>query len=220
MTFGGWQKFSLIDYPGKVAAVVFTIGCNFRCPFCHNPELITGGCPEIPETEVLSHLKNRKGKLDGLVITGGEPLIHRELPDFLRRVRELGFQVKLDTNGTFPDRLSSVINAALVDFIAMDIKAPKEKYPDLAGTDVDFQTIRDSIRIIEESGLPHLFRTTVPRPLLDLEDLTPIRALLRPESRYTPQPFIRTAILDPNLPEHPQYSAAELEKSVPQPCTE
>lgn len=212
MVFGGWQKFSLIDYPGKVAAVAFTIGCNFRCPFCHNPELVTGGCPEIPATEILTHLRNRQGKLDGLVITGGEPLIHRELPVFLRKVRELGFKVKLDTNGTFPDRLQYLVNAALVDFIAMDIKAPEDKYRDLAGTDVDFQSIKDSIRIIESSGLPHQFRTTVPRPLLNLEDLLPIRELLDSESKFKPQPFIRTAILDPEMPEAPQYSQAELKK--------
>lgn len=211
MTFAGWQRLSLIDYPGKVAAVVFTAGCNLRCPFCHNPELVTGTPAEaFTEDEVLVHLHARRGKLDGLVVTGGEPLLHAGLPAFLNRVKEAGFLVKLDTNGTLPGALAPVLDERLVDFVAMDIKAPPSKYAQLAGTAVDPAAIRESIRLIRAAGIDHIFRTTAVRPLLEAEDLREIAAWIVDPAHYRLQPFVRGTILDPDLPESPQWSEAEL----------
>jgi pyruvate formate lyase activating enzyme len=211
MTFAGWQRTSLIDFPGKVAAVVFTGGCNLRCPFCHNPELVSGCGPDGVSAEtVLAHLAARLGKLDALVVGGGEPLLQAGLPAFLGRVKALGYPVKLDTNGTFPEALDGLLRAGLVDHIAMDIKAPPEKYSLLAGVGVDPATILRSIRLIEASGVAHQFRTTVVRPLLDAHDLETIAGLLADPRQYRLQAFVRGRILDPSLPESPQFSEAEL----------
>lgn len=219
MTFTGWQRLSLIDYPGKVAAVVFTAGCNLRCPFCHNPELVTGAPAEsFTGDEVLAHLHARRGRLDGLVVTGGEPLLHAGLPAFLRRVREAGFLVKLDTNGTLPGPLAAVLDERLADFVAMDIKAPPDKYARLAGTAVDPAAIRESIRLIRNAGIDHLFRTTAVRPLLTADDLREIAAWLEDPGHYRLQPFVRTVVLDPELPGCPQWSEAELAEILSHPA--
>jgi pyruvate formate lyase activating enzyme len=163
MRIGGLLKFSLIDYPGKVAAVVFTAGCNYRCPFCHNPELVL---PELFNTpistdDILAFLEKRIGQLQGVVVTGGEPTIHDDLPDFLFRIKSLGYCVKLDTNGSRPDVLSVVIDRKLVDFIAMDIKSSPESYCKATGVAVDISIVKASIDLIRESGLRRSFlRTT------------------------------------------------------------
>ncbi|OQX50761.1 MAG: anaerobic ribonucleoside-triphosphate reductase activating protein [Candidatus Cloacimonas sp. 4484_209] len=130
MKIGGFQKVSLIDYPGKICAIVFTRGCNFRCPYCHNPELVLpeNYSPLIPEEEIFSFLEKRRGKLDAVEITGGEPTLQEDLTEFIRKIKEMGFLVKLDTNGSFPSVLEKVIYSGLVDYIAMDVKAPLEKY--------------------------------------------------------------------------------------------
>ena len=140
MIIGGLQKTSLLDFPEKIAAIVFTMGCNFRCGYCHNPELING---EAKIEEVFEFLKTRQGKLDGVVITGGEPCLQKDLPEFIKQVKELGFAVKLDTNGSFPEMLEKVLPD--LDYVAMDIKAPLEKYSQIVNVDVDTSKILKSI---------------------------------------------------------------------------
>ncbi len=193
---------SLVDYPGKTAAVVFTQGCNFRCLYCHNKELVIPSCfrPAISQEEVLSFLIKRQGFLGGLVITGGEPTLQKDLLDFLRKVRRLSFAIKLDTNGSRPDVLKTVIEEKLVDFIAMDVKAPLEIYNKLAGVAVDTALIKESIVIIKNSGLDHQFRTTLVRPLLCFEDMPKLSMLVSGAKHYVLQNF-RTCenLLEPAL---------------------
>ena len=149
MLIGGFQKTSMIDYPEKIAAIVFTQGCNFRCPYCHNPELVTGIDKIADEQAVLDFLETRKGKLDGVVVTGGEPCLQKTLPDFLKKLKDKGFAVKLDTNGSKFEMLKDVIDQKLVDYVAMDIKAPLIKYELVAHTkELDINSICKSINLI------------------------------------------------------------------------
>lgn len=191
MFIGGLQRSSLVDYPGHVSAVIFTQGCNFRCPYCHNPQLVdpVRFTQSFDEGEVFRFLQSRIGRLEAVVVSGGEPLVHDDLPVLLARMRALGYLVKLDTNGSFPDKLSAVVSAGLVDFIAMDIKAPLGRYGELAGVPVDIGAIRESIRIIRNSGVDYLFRTTMAEPLLDENDICEIRTFLGPRAHYRVQPL-------------------------------
>lgn len=195
MIIGGLQRSSLVDYPGHVSAVIFTQGCNFRCPYCHNSQLVDPARfePPLDENDVFRFLQSRIGRLDAVVVTGGEPLIHSDLPILLARIRALGYLVKLDTNGSFPDQLSAVVSAGLVDFIAMDIKAPFERYDELAGVSVDIWAIRKSIAIIKEVGVGYLFRTTLAKPLLSENDIHQIREFLGPGAHYRVQSLNPTA---------------------------
>lgn len=162
MQISSLQKLTLIDYPGKIACSIFLFGCNLRCGFCHNPGLVI---PEkenkpISKEEILDFLKKRKQYLDGVCITGGEPLINKELPQFIEQIKKLGYSVKIDTNGTNPEMLNELINKKLVDYIAMDIKSDKENYFYLTNTEVNFKKIEESIKSIIYSGLDYEFRTT------------------------------------------------------------
>mgnify|MGYP001195899557 CR=1 FL=1 len=164
MLIGGLEKFSLIDYPhGVPSAVVFTIGCNFRCPFCHNAELVSGKGYSASSTlsfdDVVSFLEKRKGLLQAVVFSGGEPLLQSDLIDYIRMVKDLGYKVKLDTNGTMPDRLMSVID--LADYVAMDIKASPQHYSEACGVNVDLRKIKESVNIIKTRAKDYEFRTTV-----------------------------------------------------------
>jgi len=192
MIIGGLRKFSLIDYPGKVAAVIFTQGCNFRCGYCHNPGLVDPrrfGTP-LSEEEVFQFLRRRQGQLQGVVVSGGEPTIHRDLEEWLRRIRDLGYAVKLDTNGGRPDVVRRLLNERLLDYIAMDVKAPLGKYALLTeGRDYSSQ-IQESIHLIQTSGIDYQFRTTVVPQLLDREDLRHIRELVNDDPHYCLQPFV------------------------------
>ena len=220
MKIGGFLKFSLIDYPGKIAAVVFTQGCNFHCPYCHNPELVL---PEhfrepIPEEKVLTFLKERASQIEGVVITGGEPTIQKDLIPFLKKVKELGYPVKLDTNGSHPDVLKDVLQLGLVDYIAMDIKAPLEKYGQLTDLKEYAQRVRESIRTILNSAVDHEFRTTLAAPVVLAEDLPKIVPLIHGAKKYRLQRFIlRDNILNKelfeNLPENvSEKEIADLQK--------
>jgi len=152
MKIGGLQKVSTIDYPGEISCVIFLWGCNFRCGFCHNPELVVRGCEgEFSSEEVLDFLSRRVGKLDAVVISGGEPLISLDF-DFVRRVKAMGFKVKVDTNGTSPDVLRDLIEEGLVDYVAMDVKGCREDYSRVCGVEVDVEKIEESIRIVEDFG--------------------------------------------------------------------
>lgn len=194
MLFAGLQKLTLLDYPGHTACTVFTQGCDFRCPFCHNASLLeTGVSPEYPvdESEILAFLKKRRGTLDGVAITGGEPLLHPELRDFILRVRELGFQVKLDTNGNHPAYLRGLVNEGLLDMVAMDIKNCPEHYARTIGVPgFDLGPIRESIGLLQEGRVPFEFRTTVVRELHSPEDMRGIGDWLRGDWPYFLQTYV------------------------------
>ena len=202
MRFGGFQPFTLSDFPGRTAAIAFTQGCNFRCPFCHNAALLPMLTPEerlIPERIILEHLQRRRGRLEGLVVTGGEPTLQQGLPAFLRKVRALGFAVKLDTNGSRPDMLRTLLEEQLVDFVAMDVKAPAHKYALLSGMPRSAETIYESVALIAASGVEHHFRTTHVPDLLGVADLQAITAQLPAGSPHLIQQFRRDYALDPSL---------------------
>lgn len=197
MLIGGLQPLSLIDYPGMVACVLFTQGCNFRCSFCHNPELVDPklfGSP-IPIKEILSFLKKRKGFLDGVVICGGEPLLQDGLLGFIERVKGMGYMVKLDTNGSLPERLLPLLPS--IDYIAMDIKAPLPRYRDITITRVDEEKIRRSIHIIKGSKKGYEFRTTLPKSRLSKDDIIEIGREIKGAELYVLQRFSprRTSLL-------------------------
>jgi pyruvate formate lyase activating enzyme len=212
MKIGGFQPFTLSDFPGRVAAIVFTQGCNFRCPFCHNGALIPFQAPEnalISQDYVLAYLEERRGRLDGVVVTGGEPTLQPDLEDFLRRVKALGLQVKLDTNGSRPETVAALLDEGLLDYVAMDVKAPLEYYPRLTGSRVPARAMEDTIALLTHSGVEHEFRTTYVEPLLTEADLRAIRALLPPRALHRIQKFNPEHALDPAL-----RTAAALEKTA------
>jgi pyruvate formate lyase activating enzyme len=199
---GGLNTFSLSDFPGKVAAVIFTQGCNFGCPYCHNGSLIPQHVPSeslIPEEHFFEFLECRSNRLDAIVISGGEPTIHRDLPGFLRRIKNMGFAVKLDTNGSEPEVLKKILENNLVDYIAMDIKAPLDNYKKLTGKASPSEGIPESIDIISKSGIEHEFRTTVVEALLTPEDMKAIRKLVPAGSTYRLQKFCPEHAFDPSL---------------------
>lgn len=196
---GGLQKVSMIDYPGKLSTVLFLKGCNFHCPYCHNPSL-TRNIPvtTIDEEDVRSYLETRRDLLDGVVISGGEPTLQPGLPDLCRAFKALGFDVKLDTNGSFPDVLKALIQDRLIDYIAMDVKTDPDDYaPTLCGPDLS-AAIKASIALILHSGLPHEFRTTCFRPLINARTMGRIAALIKGAKAYAIQKFCAKETLDPN----------------------
>ena len=193
MYIGGLQKLAMVDYPGKLAATVFTGGCNLRCPFCHNALLVTRlqETPALEEKAVLDFLASRRGLLDGVVLSGGEPLLQPGAADFLAKVRELGFAVKLDTNGCFPKILANILDRGLVDYVAMDIKNSPEKYPETVGIPgFDTAPVEESVRLLAGSGVDHEFRTTLVREFHTAEDLTAIGRWLPRNARYFLQAFV------------------------------
>ena len=195
----GLRKTTLVDYPGVVAATVFTAGCNLRCPFCHNPELVTGPPPDdfLPVSQILSFLERRRSVIGGVCITGGEPLLHPWLPDFASRARSLGLKVKLDTNGMLPER----IQAVGAHFIAMDIKTAPSRYSLVGGDRVEGSdptaNLRRSISIIREIAPEYEYRTTVTPRIVSEEDVIAIVALLKPGERFTLAAFRPGNTLDP-----------------------
>ena len=204
MLFAGLQKLTLLDYPGHTACTVFTQGCDLRCPFCHNSSLLDAcAAPENPvlEDEIFSLLAKRRGTLDGICITGGEPLLHAELFDFIRRVRELGFDVKLDTNGTHPAALRQLINEKLLSMVAMDIKNSPERYARTVGLPhFDLGPVRESTALLRENKVPYEFRTTVTDELHRTEDIAAISEWLQGPSAYYIQCYKDSGhILHPGL---------------------
>lgn len=207
---GGLQKSSLIDYPGKISAVIFTQGCNFRCPYCHNPELVSiTGASALALAPVIEFLKSRKGKLDGVVISGGEPTLHKDLPMFIEQIKELGFCVKLDTNGTNPEMLEELINEHLIDYVAMDIKAPIEKYSEVVCSEVNTENILKSIDILIKSNIEYEFRTTVINSQLSIEDFEKIGKIIKYSEKYYLQRFVPTKTLNKKFLQEKTYSDEE-----------
>lgn len=200
MIFGGFTPFTAIDYPGHTACMVYTIGCNFRCPYCHNPELVDETVEvTYPEEDIIAFLERRRGLLDGVVITGGEPTMHGDdLLRFMRRVKEMGFLVKLDTNGTNPDFVARAIEEHLVDYIAMDVKAPLSHYSRVVGRPVDTVAIEQSISLVRRAP-EYEFRTTVVKALLTPEDVEEIAKMVRGARHYYLQKFVSSKILNPQF---------------------
>lgn len=192
MRICGLQKLTLLDYPGKIAATVFLGGCNFRCPFCHNASLVLspGDAPEITREELLTFLETRRGLLDGVCVTGGEPLMSDGATALIRDIKALGFCVKLDTNGSFPERLGELLSEGLVDYVAMDIKNSPEKYTLTAGLEsLDIEKIKKSAALIMASGAEYEFRTTLVRELHERRDLITVGEWLTGAEKYFLQHF-------------------------------
>jgi pyruvate formate lyase activating enzyme len=194
MIIKGLQKTTLLDFPGKLACTIFTAGCNFRCPFCHNSSLVVrvGEVDEIPMESFLSYISKRKGLLDGVAITGGEPLLNPDIDELMRRIRAEGLLIKLDTNGAYPDRLEALLDEGLVDYVAMDIKNTKEKYALTAGLDesFDISIIERSIDVIMKKAPDYEFRTTVVRELHAPEDLVAISEWITDAKNYFLQKYV------------------------------
>jgi len=215
MKIGGLQKFSLLDYPEHLSAIIFTTGCNFRCQYCYNPMLVwpeksnehqnidsieNGNNKflideieevnsEISEDDLFDFLKNRIGKLEGIVITGGEPTIHHNLPEFIKKIRDLGFKIKLDTNGTNPEMIKNLINKKNIDYIAMDVKGTGESYSKVTGISVDLEKIKKSIKIIMNSSLPYEFRTTIVPELIKINDISLMGKMINGADKWFLQQF-------------------------------
>ena len=191
MKIHGLQKMTLLDFPGKVACTVFLGGCDFRCPYCHNFELVDGSAPAIMEEgELFAFLEKRKGLLDGVAITGGEPTLRSDLPELMRRIKDMGYAVKLDTNGGHPDRLAAILGAGLADYVSMDIKNSPEKYARTVGLDaVDLAPIRESVRLLTAGEADYEFRTTVVDELHDAADFEAIGRWIAGAKRYFLQAF-------------------------------
>ena len=224
MIIGGLEKMTLIDYPGQVAAIVFTKGCNFRCHFCYNPLLVWPDketdekkyektYSTISEDEFFLFLRDRLGKLDGVVITGGEPTLHRDLAEFIKKIRAMGYKIKLDTNGTNPETLAELLEEKLLDYIAMDFKAPLAKYEKVVGVKIDCQNLEKSVKMIINSGLPYEFRTTVVPGLHEISDFESMGAILQGAKAWYLQKFKSdTPLVDRNLEEKRPFSDQDMQK--------
>lgn len=203
MQIGGFQRMTLIDYPGRIAATVFTVGCSFRCPFCHNPELVlvthNSQLVTNQEKDFFKFLKTRKGKLEGVCITGGEPTIQPDIIKFIKKIKKLDYAVKLDTNGTRPDILKKIIDEKLVDYIAMDIKNQPRRYDETTGTKGDIERIKLSVNLIMYSRIPYEFRTTVVPGIHVENDLLEIAKWIKGSRAYWLQTYRELKILDPKL---------------------
>lgn len=190
MVICGYEKFSMVDYEGKIACTVFTGGCNFRCPFCHNAQLVVGNDRQVvDEKEVFDYLAKRKGLVDAVVVSGGEPTLQSDLEDFVRKVKGMGYFVKLDTNGTNPDVIASLVSQGLVDYIAMDVKNSVKKYPLTVDKQMDMSVIEKSISTIKNSGVAYEFRTTLIREFHTEDDISKITDMIEGAEHYYMQKY-------------------------------
>jgi pyruvate formate lyase activating enzyme len=214
MEIKGLVKTSIVDYPGKVATVVFVGGCNFRCPYCYNADLVLRpeSLPDIEVAEVLRLLAERRGFVDGVVITGGEPTLQADLVDFFREVKALGLAVKLDTNGYHPHSLQRLLQEGLLDYVAMDVKGPLGRYSLVAGQRVDTKRIEDSIQLVLSSEIEHEFRTTVVPGIVAVEDVGAIAQSIAGARRYFLQQFRPSSTLAPQFTTRAPYPATVLEE--------
>jgi len=203
VNFGGFQPLTLTDFPGHVAAIVFAQGCNFRCPFCHNAALLAStaasDATRSQERDIFETLQTRRRVLDGVVVTGGEPTLQPDIATFAARLKGVPLKVKLDTNGSRPAVLRQLLRENLLDYVAMDLKAPFHKYPQLSGVDVCIQDIQESLALLAAGDVPCEFRTTFVPALLTEGDLEEIRSYLPPQATYKVQPFVPDHALDEAL---------------------
>jgi pyruvate formate lyase activating enzyme len=189
MKIGGFQKVSLLDYPDRISAIIWASGCNFRCPFCYNKNLALGTAELFPEDEILSFLSKRKEQLEGVVISGGEPLIQKDIVDFIEKIKKQKLLVKVDTNGAFPEKLGELLEKQLLDYVAMDVKAPKEKYRQLSGLPLEMSKIETSIYLIKHNAPAYEFKTTYIPEFLKKEDIIEIAQWLKGADAYYLQQF-------------------------------
>ncbi len=210
MHIGGLQKTTLLDFPDKLACIVFTRGCNFRCPYCYNPELIP--LPEGEEDMAFfwNFLESRKGILDGVCVTGGEPLLQGDLPDFLRTIRARGFEIKLDTNGSFPERLEGVLQEGLVEYVALDVKTSPEEYDDLSGFPGSRKMLEASLKILRKGGIPFECCTTLVPRFHSKEILKDLGAWIQGVPLWVLQRFRPGKTLDPSLKRERTFTIAEM----------
>lgn len=197
MKIGGLEKLSLLDYPENISAIVFTQGCNFRCKFCYNPMLVwpsdkknKKGLSFIKEKDLFLFLKSRLNRLDGVVISGGEPTIYKDLPEFIKKIKDLGLLIKLDTNGTNPEMLNSLWQEKLIDYVAMDLKAPWEKYLKVVNSKIDCRLIKKSVKLLIDNKIPHEFRSTLVPTLHDSEDISKMGQAIKGANAWYLQKFI------------------------------
>lgn len=221
MRISGFQKMTLLDFPGKVAATVFTYGCNLRCPFCHNASLVVGkNDVSYNEDEILSYLSKRQGLLDGVCITGGEPLLQPDISDFIKKIKALGYAVKLDTNGCYPEKLKELVSGRLVDYVAMDIKNCFAKYSETVGIkNFDVSPIKESVAFLISSGIDFEFRTTVVKELHTVENIKALAADIKGAKKYFLQNFVDSGDIigkDLNAHDKPvlEQMKAEAEKTL------
>jgi len=237
MIIGGLQKLTLIDYPGKLAATVFLAGCNFRCPWCYSAELVLpekikkqlypvksakGGAKQfngarISEKEFFNFLESKKGLVEGVVICGGEPLLNKELPKFIKKIKKLKYAVKIDTNGSWPEMLKKLIDEKLVDYVAMDIKAPKEKYSEIVGREMNIKNIERSVLLLKENKIDYEFRTTIVPSLLKKEDIIKIADWISGAKKYYLQNFRPEKTIDPKFEKikpYPEEYLLEIQKAI------
>ncbi len=219
MEICGLQKLTLIDYPGRLAATIFLCGCNFRCPWCYSRELVLPEeiekQPKISEKELSDFLKERKGTLEGVVLCGGEPCLHEDLSQFCQKIKKLDYLIKLDTNGSRPQMLKKLIDEKLIDYVAMDVKLPKERYKEVLGVDV--KNIEESIKVLKDSKIDYEFRTTVVPTILDKEDIIKIAKWLSPAKKYYLQNFRPEKTIDPKFEKirpYPDEYLLEIQKTV------
>ena len=218
---GGLQKLTLIDFPGRLAATVFLTGCNFRCPFCYASELVLPekikNQPKISEKELFQFLKERKNLIEGVVLCGGEPTTSKNLISLIKKIKKMGFFIKLDTNGSSPEILKKLIDGKLVDYIAMDIKGPKERYSEFAGIKVDIKKIQKSIDILKEGGVDFEFRSTIVPTLHKKEDVIEMAKWIKGAKRYFLQNFRPEKTIDPSFEKikpYPQEFLLEIQKAI------
>jgi len=215
MNIGGLQKTSLLDYPDKISAIIWTIGCNFRCPFCYNTNLVIGTAKKIPEKEILAFLNKRKGLIEAVVISGGEPLMQNDIEHFLEKIKKLGYAIKVDTNGTYPNVLQKLLEKKLIDYVSMDVKAPKNKYSRLSGVTTDISKIEKSIEVIKKFAPHYEFKTTFIPTLLHQKDIIEIAKWLENAENYYLQKFKDDVpVISSELEEVKPYTKQYLEKTI------
>ena len=225
MIIGGLEKLTLLDYPDHLAAIIFTQGCNFRCHFCYNPLLVLPlkggdvknkkekGFSPLSDKNLFLFLAERFGRLEGVVITGGEPTLHPDLPAFIKRIKDIGYLIKLDTNGTNPEMLAGLISDKLIDYIAMDIKAPLFKYEEVVGAPVDCQSIEKSVNIVIGCGLPYEFRTTVVPDLLAASDFEEMGRVIKGAKKWYLQHFKSdTGLVNEGFEKKSGYTSKEMQE--------
>ena len=215
MKISGFDKLTLLNYPDKVACTIFTSGCNLRCPFCHNSGLVTNNYNEISFDSIYEYLKKRIGILDGVCITGGEPLIHADIKDYIKKIKDLGYLVKIDTNGCNPKLVKELIDLKLVDYIAMDIKNIYSKYDITSGVKVNIDNIKKSISIIENSGIDYEFRTTIVKEFHSTQDIKEILSYISSNSNYYIQNFKNSNdVFNRNLSSFSEKELVEMKNKI------
>ena len=219
MLIKGFQKLTLLDYPGQVAATIFVGGCNFNCSYCYNTDLVvnSNSMRTIPEEEIFKELEKRKKMLDGVVICGGEPTIYSNLREFIEKIKKLGFLVKLDTNGSNPEMIKKLIDEKLIDYVALDIKGPKERYNEFVGKKVDVKKIQESIDILKEGRVDYEFRSTIVPTLHTKEDVIEMAKWIRGTKRYYLQNFRPEKTIDPKFEKikpYPQEYLLKIQKAI------